>query len=118
MRDLDLLGAEREVQVFRIVQEALANVRKHSNARHARVRFARHKDELRVTIEDDGRGIAPEACTGGGAARTSHGGHFGIEIMRERAASLGGRLEVGNSTDGGAVVTLALPARAPLADSR
>ena len=118
VRDLELLGAEREVQVFRIVQEALANVRKHSNARHARVRLARHRGELRVTIEDDGRGIALEACAEGGATRPSHGGHFGIEIMRERAASLGGRLEVGNSTAGGAVVTLALPERAPMAESR
>ncbi|MCL4747299.1 MAG: hypothetical protein KJZ83_18070 [Burkholderiaceae bacterium] len=110
VRDLDL-DAEREVQVFRIVQEALANVRKHSNARNARVRLARQGRELRVTIEDDGAGIAAGACAPGGANGPSGGGHFGIEIMRERAATLGGRLEVGNSAQGGTIVTLALPAR-------
>ncbi len=117
VRDLDL-DAEREVQVFRIVQEALANVRKHSNARHARVRLARSGRELRVTIEDDGSGISRRACEPGGANGASGGGHFGIEIMRERAATLGGRLEVGNSEHGGTVVTLALPARGSTGSAR
>ena len=117
VRDLDL-GVEREVQVFRIVQEALANVRKHSGARHARVRLERRGSELRVTIEDDGCGIAPSSAAVHARAKHSNGGHFGIEIMRERAAALGGRLEVGNARAGGVVVTLALPAREPGAAAR
>ncbi len=106
------LGAEREVQVFRIVQEALANVRKHSHARHARVRLVRVGRELRVTIEDDGAGIPEGACAEGESASGKGCGHFGIEIMRERAEVLGGRLEIRNSASGGLIVTLVVPAQA------
>lgn len=97
------LDAEREVQVFRIVQEALANVRKHSGARHVRLRLEAQDGEVRVTVEDDGTGLPPEAGRGG----------FGMEIMRERADALGGRVAIERIEGGGTRVHLALPVCAP-----
>ena len=97
------LDAEREVQVFRIVQEALANVGKHSGARHARLRLEADDGEVRVTVEDDGSGRSPEPGRGG----------FGLQIMRERADTLGGRVAIERIAGGGTRVRLALPVAAP-----
>jgi two-component system sensor histidine kinase UhpB len=71
------------VEVARVVQEALANVRRHSDARHAVVTLSMVDDEVLVEIEDDGRGFGPE---------TSYG--MGLTGMRERVLVLGGELEV------------------------
>ena len=71
------------VEVARIVQEALANVRRHSEARHAVVTLGMVNGEVLVEIEDDGRGFGPE---------TSYG--MGLTGMRERVHALGGELEV------------------------
>ena len=71
------------VEVVRVVQEALANVRRHSGARHAVVTLGMVNGEVLVEIEDDGRGFGPE---------TSYG--MGLTGMRERVLVLGGELEV------------------------
>jgi signal transduction histidine kinase len=71
------------VEVVRVVQEALANVRRHSDARHAVVTLGMVNGEVQVEIEDDGRGFGPE---------TSYG--MGLTGMRERVLVLGGELEV------------------------
>jgi two-component system, NarL family, sensor histidine kinase UhpB len=71
------------VEVARIVQEALANVRRHSEARHAVVTLGMVNGEVFVEIEDDGRGFGSE---------TSYG--MGLTGMGERVQALGGELEV------------------------
>ena len=71
------------VEVVRVVQEALANVRRHSGAGRAVVTLGLADDEVLVEIEDDGRGFAPETAYG-----------MGLTGMRERVLGLGGRLEV------------------------
>jgi signal transduction histidine kinase len=90
-----------EVQAVRIIQEALANVRKHAAADHARVRVERDGAWLRVAIEDGGAGWDREAAAGGL--------HFGLQMMRERAESLGGRLEVVTAPGEGTRVVATLP---------
>src|ERR671914_2001139 len=70
------------VEVVRVVQEALANVRRHSGAGRAVVTLGMVDDEVLVEIEDDGRGFGPE---------TSYG--MGLTGMRERVLALGGKLE-------------------------
>ena len=86
------------VEVARIVQEALANVRRHSGAEHATVRLLVQDGEAVVEIEDDGRGLAPGTAAG-----------MGLTGMRERAASLGGELEVEGSVGSGTRVSLRVP---------
>jgi signal transduction histidine kinase len=81
---------------YRIVQESLTNVLRHSHALTAEVRVRVDADEVSVAVHDDG--------TGGSAAPLSIGTGLGIRGMRERAEATGGRLEAGPGADGGFTV--------------
>ena len=98
---------EVEVQLIRIVQEALHNVRKHAGARAARVRFWREETEALVAIEDDGAGFDPGAPPADGRR------HFGLLTMRERAELVGGSLALRSAAGGGTQVVARLPLAAP-----
>jgi two-component system nitrate/nitrite sensor histidine kinase NarX len=100
------LAADTEVQLFHIVQEALANVRRHSGARSALLRVERDGADVVFDVRDDGKGFEPQPRAPEGAVRSS----FGLEIMRERADSIGARLWYGNAPGGGARVTIRVPA--------
>jgi two-component system nitrate/nitrite sensor histidine kinase NarX len=80
------LAPDVEVQLMRVIQEALTNVRKHAGARKACVRVD-HRDGLQITIEDDGKGFDP-------AALDNDRDRFGLFTMRERLERVGGRLEI------------------------
>lgn len=97
------LDEEQEVQIFRIVQEALANVVRHSGAAHAWLRMEEASDQYCFTVEDDGRGVFVLGAT----PDLRH--HFGISIMRERAQILGGTVELSNRAKGGARLKLFVP---------
>jgi signal transduction histidine kinase len=88
-----------EVQLMRIVQEALSNVRKHAQASQVLVRIASHDDYLALTITDDGVGFDSPAGNG----------HYGLLTMRERAESAGGGLTVTSESGLGTQVNLWLP---------
>lgn len=96
-RLVDQPGRAVQFAAYRIVQEALTNVVRHAHATHAVVALERLGDELFVTVDDDGRGVA-------GAEEGT-----GILGMRERAALLGGSVEVSPSPRGGSRVTARLP---------
>ncbi|MGE5263201.1 MAG: ATP-binding protein, partial [Acidobacteriota bacterium] len=95
--------AEVEVQVQRIIQEALTNVRKHSGASWACVRFKRDDHHVRISVEDNGRGFDPMKMTEDGSR------HFGLQIMRERAESVGGELEIQSQPNSGTQVIVQMP---------
>jgi len=101
--DFDL-PPRTEIQLVRVIQEALTNVRKHAHAAHAWVRLERHDGVVRVIIGDDGQGFDPALVDRG------PGTHYGITAMRERMAAIDGRLEVesrpGNGTTIAATVSL------------
>lgn len=97
------LSVDQELQVFHIVQEALANVLKHSRAHKAQVIIEPAQERLVIVIEDDGAGLLPTAAAGAGAP------HFGLEIMRERAQQLGGSLSISAREGGGTRVQLSIP---------
>jgi signal transduction histidine kinase len=86
---------------YRIVQESLTNVLRHSNARRAMVRVTVVEDCLRVEVRDDGRAASQDATSPG----------QGLRGMAERAAALGGRCEAGVAADGGWRVQASLPTR-------
>lgn len=82
----DALGAETELQILQIIREALANAVRHSHARHVRIELRQTQDgEASVSVEDDGIGLS-QAC--------AEHNHFGLAIIRERAASIGARLSI------------------------
>jgi signal transduction histidine kinase len=91
-----------DLAAFRIVQEALTNVVRHSGSRHARVHLDRTGGTLRLRIDDDGPAVDADA---GGSGN-------GLAGMRERAAALGGTIEAGPRADGGFRVLAVLPSRA------
>lgn len=91
-----------EVQLSRIIQEALNNVRRHSNASKATIRFARRGTGfMAISIQDDGAGFDPNA-------RRAKG-HYGLQIMQERAKAIGGILTVRSRPGGGTAVELEIP---------
>ena len=92
-----------ELQLVRIIQEALANVRKHARATSARVAVARADGSIRVTVSDNGLGFNPEAMA------RSQFPRFGLSTMRERASSIGGALAVDSEPGKGTTVTFDLP---------
>jgi signal transduction histidine kinase len=92
-----------ELQVVRIIQESLTNVRKHAKATMARIEVRRRENTLRITVSDDGVGFEQ-----GGRARGVFP-RFGLSTMRERAESIGGRFSIESAVGGGTVVRVEVP---------
>lgn len=99
------IAPEREVEVFHIVQEALANVTRHSNARRATMTLDRTPGGYEIVVDDDGVGLSEAPPEGG------QSGHYGVEIMRERACRLGGAVSIEPAPGGGTRVRLTFPER-------
>ncbi len=94
------LNSAEEMQMLRIVQESLANIRKHAQARMVRVLLACNSGGYTLLIEDDGVGFE-------GMARDGHPGeHIGLSIMEERARRLGGSLKIESEVGEGTRVEL------------
>jgi PAS domain S-box-containing protein len=110
--DLDLaLGEERvpqslETALFRIVQESLTNMYRHSGGTLATVRGRRQGNTVSLEISDNGKGIPPELLASLSGSRGQAG--VGIRGMRERARQLGGKLRI-KSNDAGTTVMVVLP---------
>lgn len=92
------LGA-RGMEMLRILQEALTNARRHSEARRVVVRLGTTGEEIRLEVADDGHGFDPNVAGSG----------VGLKSMRERAAALGGALEVSSAPGEGTVVRVRVP---------
>ena len=93
-----------EVALYRVAQEALANVARHARARHADVDLVVQANRLILTINDDGIGICPVLAAG----KTVRNRGVGLASMRERVAQLGGTLAIARTTRG-TMVSAELP---------
>jgi two-component system nitrate/nitrite sensor histidine kinase NarX len=99
--DWTRLTANMEMQVLRIIQEALTNIRKHSEAHTVRVMLRCDQEgNYRVLIEDDGVGMSQPAFSG------HPGEHIGLSIMQERARRLNGDLKIESEPGEGTRVLL------------
>jgi PAS domain S-box-containing protein len=107
--DLGRLPQDSETAIFRIVQECLTNIHRHSQSPVARVRITRSDSQVNLEVEDRGTGIAPEKRQVMDSEGTAG---VGIRGMRERLRHLGGSLEI-NSTEMGTVVLARLPVASP-----
>ena len=96
-----------ELNLFRIVQEALTNVEKHARARTVRLRLSFQGDSVVLGIQDDGRGFASQRSK----ARRGKWRGIGLTNMRERALSLGGACDVRSTPKGGTTVSVRIPCR-------
>ena len=99
---LRLPGAT-EIQLLRIIQEALSNVRKHAGAGSATVSLELAGDELLLEVRDDGRGFDPDRPARTGWPR------FGLQTMRERAHALGGTFELRSTPGAGTTIVVRVP---------
>jgi signal transduction histidine kinase len=101
--DCEVLDEDRSTVLFRILQEALANVARHADASRVWVTLAENLDEVTLEVRDDGKGAAEDAFVGPQS--------LGILGMRERAASRGGKLDIESHPGQGTTVRVRLPVR-------
>jgi nitrate/nitrite-specific signal transduction histidine kinase len=92
-----------ELQLLRILQESLSNVRKHARAARVTVRLSQRDGCVHAAVQDDGDGFDTAATQREGFPR------FGLAIMRERAQAIGGELSVESSPGGGTTVSIEVP---------
>ena len=104
---VDAIDDEHAIHVYRIAQEALSNINRHSGASEAWIRLASDAEGVVLEVEDRGKGLAVP-----GDEETTRG--MGLVSMRERAELIGGELQVRQPADGGVTIHLSLPPR-PLA---
>jgi len=101
------LSRDWETTIFRIVQESLTNIHRHSGSQVARIHVYRSETEVRVEVQDAGTGISPQKRS---EMESTGKTGVGIRGMRERLRQLGGTLEIGTVPDGtGAIVIARLP---------
>jgi signal transduction histidine kinase len=106
-KDFGRLPREIETVLFRVVQQGLANIHRHSGSHVAKIRMETDAESVRVEICDEGRGIDPEILKGMEAGRRLMG--VGIAGMRERVRVMGGRFSIRSGREGTTIdVTLPL----------
>lgn len=98
LSDEKMLSPVRARHVFAIVNEAMANIVRHANARNVSIQAQDLGDKLKVAIKDDGTGIAPNAQSG-----------YGLRNMRDRARLLNGELHFSEPANKGTTITLEIP---------
>lgn len=99
------LPSSMEIAVYRIVQEALNNIRKHANATKVSLRTQFHPDKLLVEVRDNGRGFDLSQTLDSATSV----GHMGLLGMKQRAETLGGDIKVKTGSGIGTTITLSLP---------
>jgi len=108
--NLDLLNIDKQLQCYRIVQECLTNIEKHSGAGGACVRIAKHSGGLNsilISVSDNGKGFSPPDKISVHALRAQ--GHFGLWDIFERAAFINAELNIESGASDGTVITLLIP---------
>ncbi|UCV24511.1 sensor histidine kinase [Ferribacterium limneticum] len=110
---LDHLPDNIAVTIYRIVQESLTNTVRHGQADNVRIRLEAEGDNLRLQVQDDGRGVAqPEV-----RSESRKSGGFGLLGMEERVLALGGTLQINALQPCGTLIDVCLPAHEPAEES-
>jgi two-component system, chemotaxis family, CheB/CheR fusion protein len=101
-QELPKLPPEAEVTLFRILQETLSNIHRHSGSKTAIVRLKETRDSMMLEVSDDGKGMSFNASASPG---------LGLAIVKERAQSVGGQFEIKSAPGKGTSITVVLPLR-------
>jgi PAS domain S-box-containing protein len=104
--NFERLAPEMELALFRMVQECITNVHRHSGSKTALIRFRRKASKICVEVQDHGKGIAPEQLT----EIQHHGTGVGIRGMQERLRQFGGELTI-ESNGAGTRISAVLPSK-------
>lgn len=105
--DVDhFFAAESEINFYRIVQESVTNIVKHSQASRASLRVQRDPERLRLVVHDDGKGFTPDA-----ANSAPHAGGFGLIGISERAQLLGGAAVIQSAPGEGTTIIIEIDSR-------
>jgi PAS domain S-box-containing protein len=108
--DFGRLPRDMELLTFRLVQECLANIHRHSGSKTAAICIARQTDQITVEIRDSGKGMSPEKL----AEVQTRGSGVGIRGMRERVRQFNGKLDIESDSSGTRVfVSIPAPAKVP-----
>ena len=99
------IAAKRMRQLFYVYREALSNIEKHANAKHVFIEMNWEKDQLVLSIRDDGHGFNPESI--------QYVNHYGLKFMKERVEMLEGKLTLKSEPGGGTTITLHMPYDSP-----
>jgi len=110
--NLGRLSSECETAIFRIVQESLTNIHRHSGSPTASISISRTRRQVRLEVHDQGKGISVQKQRNSGSMKRG----VGIQGMHERVRQLGGRLQI-NSGKGGTSVVAILPTESASGDS-
>lgn len=105
--EIGRLSQEHEMAIFRVVQQCLCNIHRHSGSHSGRIRLERSKDYVTLDIEDSGCGMPSDLAAGGGHGLAQFG--VGISGMRERVAQLHGTFEIKSAPKQGTTVRVVLP---------
>jgi two-component system NarL family sensor kinase len=97
-RRLGRMKPDAEMALFRVVQESLTNIQRHSGSSQARIRIERDPEKITLEISDKGRGIPGNLPRQNG--KLSHGLGVGIPSMHERVKHIGGQLDIESSSNG------------------
>lgn len=100
------LADETETHLFRIVQEALTNIARHSGATRVSIHLRPENDRIRLTIRDNGKGMQAKDLNGAP-------GHMGLSGMRARARSAGGAVAIHSTPGGGVTIEVSAPLNKP-----
>ena len=113
--NLEAIPGNTEIEAVRIVQEALANIRKHSQAKTVRILMYSSKEgECRILVEDDGIGILENARQTFKRRPSAHSGeHIGLTVMQERATRINGEIQFESEEGEGTLVQLNFTIPAP-----
>lgn len=91
------------INIFNIVKEALNNVRKHAEAKNVRISFSPSKEQMHVTVEDDGKGFETVIIHDKNKTK------FGLDIMKERSSEIGGTIDIKSILGVGSQIILCVP---------
>ena len=98
------IGPEMELLIFRVVQECLTNIYRHAGSKTATIRLAIEGREIKLSVEDQGRGIDPEKLE----TVRHRGSGVGLQGMRERVRQVNGQMDI-RSSSAGTVVSFSFP---------
>jgi signal transduction histidine kinase/streptogramin lyase len=112
IEDVDsALSMPAKINLYRILQEAIANIVRHSGATQASITVSRTDNTVQTTIQDNGKGFTPEASNGGGQVPPADAvrAGFGLKSMAERMSLIGGTITFDSAPAKGTTIKIAIP---------